>query len=180
MSRPQRITRRQFARRTAAAVASLTIVPRHVLGGPGQLPPSDTLTKAVIGVGGMGRAHLRYPGAVLRAVCDVDRAHLASALEMAGPGVAGYGDFREVLERPDIPSHTNDSERDIRDHVQKQKISGGTRSGLGRQCRDTFSSLKKTCRRLGISYWDYLADRIHCSDRIPSLHHILEQRLTSA
>jgi predicted dehydrogenase len=32
----------------------------------------------------------------------VDREHLATALELAGPGVAGYADFREVLERPDI------------------------------------------------------------------------------
>jgi predicted dehydrogenase len=102
MSRPRPVSRRQFAFRAAAAAASLTIVPRRVLGGPGHTPPSDTLTKAVVGVGGMGREHLRYAGAVLRAVCDVDRSHLESALEMAGPDVAGYTDFREVLDRPDI------------------------------------------------------------------------------
>ena len=102
MSHSHRISRRQFIRTGAAAAASLAIIPRHVLGGPGYLAPSDTLIKAVIGVGGMGRGHLGYPGAVLRAVCDVDRGHLASALEIAGPGVAGYADFREVLERPDI------------------------------------------------------------------------------
>lgn len=82
-----------------------------------------------------------------------------------------------VLERPEVPLHTNGSERDIRDHVKKQKISGGTRSELGRQCRDTFSSLKKTCRKLGVSFWDYLTDRISCSDHIPPLPHLLEQRL---
>ena len=82
-----------------------------------------------------------------------------------------------VLERPEIPLHTNGSERDIRDHVKKQKVSGGTRSETGRQCRDTFSSLKKTCRKLGISFWDYLTDRISCSDHIPLLPHLLEQRL---
>lgn len=82
-----------------------------------------------------------------------------------------------VLERPEIPLHTNDSERDIRDHVKKQKISGGTRGELGRQCRDTFSSLKKTCRKLGISFWNYLTDRISCSDHIPPLPHLVEQRL---
>jgi predicted dehydrogenase len=102
MSHPQRISRRQFIRTGAAAAASLTIIPRHVLGGQGYLAPSDTLTKAVIGVGGMGQSHLGYPGSVLRAVCDVDRGHLATALEISGPGVAGYADFREVLERPDI------------------------------------------------------------------------------
>ena len=102
MSHPHRISRRQFIRTGAAAAVSLTIIPRHVLGGQGYLAPSDTLTKAVIGVGGMGQGHLGYPGAVLRAVCDVDRGHLATALEISGPGVAGYADFREVLERPDI------------------------------------------------------------------------------
>jgi len=85
-----------------------------------------------------------------------------------------------VLDRPEIPLHTNGSEGDIRSHVLKQKISGGTRSDLGRQCRDTFSSLKKTCRKLGISFWRYLIDRISCSDQIPALHHIIEQRIAAA
>lgn len=85
-----------------------------------------------------------------------------------------------VLDRPDIPLHTNGSEGDIRDHVRKKKVSGGTRSDTGRQCRDTFSSLKKTCRKLGISFWSYLLDRISCSDQIPPLHHIIEQRITAA
>jgi predicted dehydrogenase len=102
MSRFPKISRRQFMRAGAAAAASLAIVPRRVLGGQGTLAPSDTLTKAVIGVGGMGRGHLGYPGSVLRAVCDVDRKHLGSALEIAGPGVSGTTDFREVLARPDI------------------------------------------------------------------------------
>lgn len=82
-----------------------------------------------------------------------------------------------VLERPDVPLHTNGSECDIRDFVKKKKVSGGTRSELGRQCRDTFASLKKTCRKLGISFWAYLTDRISCSDQIPPLHQLVEQRL---
>ena len=102
MPKRRRLTRRQFIGKTLTAAAALTIVPRRVLGGPGYTPPSDTLTKAVIGVGGMGRAHLAYPGATLLAVCDVDENHLKSALELSGPGVRGYRDFREVLERPDI------------------------------------------------------------------------------
>jgi myo-inositol 2-dehydrogenase / D-chiro-inositol 1-dehydrogenase len=102
MPQSHKISRRRFLGTGAAAAASLAIVPRRVLGGPGYLAPSDTLTKAVIGVGGMGRGHLGYPGSVLRAVCDVDKDHLASALELAGPGVDGYTDFREVLARPDI------------------------------------------------------------------------------
>lgn len=85
-----------------------------------------------------------------------------------------------VLERPEIPLHTNGSEGDIRDYVKKRKVSGGTRSDTGRRCRDTFSSLKKTCRKLGISFWDYLTDRLSCSDHIPPLSHIIAQRIASA
>ena len=99
------ITRRDFIKKAAAAgagIAGLTIIPRRVLGGQGFTPPSDELTKAVIGVGGMGRAHLKYPGSRLLAVCDVDANHLREALEIAGSGVKGYRDFREVLSRPDI------------------------------------------------------------------------------
>jgi hypothetical protein len=84
-----------------------------------------------------------------------------------------------VLERPEIPLHTNGSEGDIRDHVRKKKVSGGTRSDTGRQCRDTFSSLKKTCRKLGISFWGYLIDRISCSDHISPLPHIIGQRIST-
>lgn len=96
------ITRRKFIKGSIAAAASIVIVPRHVLGGQGYQAPSDQLTKAVIGVGSMGRTHLRYPGARLLAVCDVDENHLQSALDRAGEGVEGYTDFREVLDRQDI------------------------------------------------------------------------------
>ncbi len=82
-----------------------------------------------------------------------------------------------VLDHPDIPLHTNGSEGDIRDYVKKKKVSGGTRSDLGRQCRDTFASLKKTCRKLGISFWDYLSDRVSGSNNIPLLPEIVCQRL---
>jgi len=102
MSDYKKISRRKFIRNTITAAAALTVIPRRVLGGQDYIPPSDELTKAVVGVGGMGRAHLDYPGSRLLAVCDVDENHLKLALELAGPGVKGYKDFREVLERPDI------------------------------------------------------------------------------
>jgi hypothetical protein len=78
-----------------------------------------------------------------------------------------------VLERPDIPLHTNGSEGDVRDYVKKRKVSGGTRSDLGRRCRDTFASLKKTCRKLGVSFWDYLNDRIDQGGLVEPLPAIL-------
>lgn len=81
-----------------------------------------------------------------------------------------------VLQRPDIPLHTNDSERDIRDYVKKRKVSGGTRSDVGRRCRDTFISLKKTCRKLGLSFWDYLNDRLGEGGQIQFLPTLLQTR----
>ena len=81
-----------------------------------------------------------------------------------------------VLERPDIPLHNNLSERDIREYVKKRKISGSTRSDAGRRCRDTFTSLKKTCRKLDISFWKYLLDRVIGSHQIPSLEELIRQR----
>lgn len=65
-----------------------------------------------------------------------------------------------VLDRPEIPLHTNGSENDIRCQVTKRKISGGTRSDAGRDCRDAFLGLAKTCAKLGIAFWDYLGDRL--------------------
>ncbi|MBW4093893.1 MAG: transposase [Proteobacteria bacterium] len=65
-----------------------------------------------------------------------------------------------VLDRPEIPLHTNGSERDIRCQVIKRKISGGTHSSAGRDCRDAFLGLMHTCAKLGIVFWDYLGNRI--------------------
>lgn len=96
------ISRRRFLGQAIAAGAAFTIVPRHVLGGPGYRPPSDELTRAIIGTGDMGRLHIGYTGARLLAVCDIDRRHLELARQHAGPGVQGYHDFREVLARDDI------------------------------------------------------------------------------
>jgi hypothetical protein len=82
-----------------------------------------------------------------------------------------------VLDRPEIPLHNNSSESDIRDIVKKRKISGSTRSDLGRLCRDTFASLKKTCRKLGVAFWSYLGDRLSGDSLIPWLPDLMRQRM---
>lgn len=81
------------------------------------------------------------------------------------------------MKHPQIPLHNNLSEGDIREQVKKRKISGGTRSDEGRQCRDTFSSLKKTCRKHGLSFWDYLGDRIKDIGDIPPLAELVRDGL---
>jgi hypothetical protein len=65
-----------------------------------------------------------------------------------------------VLDRPEIPLHTNGSENDVRCQVTRRKVSGGTRSDVGRDCRDGFLGLQKTCTKLKILFWDYLGARL--------------------
>ncbi len=81
-----------------------------------------------------------------------------------------------VLDRPEIPLHNNLSENDIREYVKKRKVSGSTRSDTGRQCRDTFVSLKKTCRKLGVSFWQYLQDRLKGKNLILPLSQLVVQK----
>ena len=78
-----------------------------------------------------------------------------------------------VLDRPEVPLHNNGSEREIRDYVKKRKISASTRSEAGRRARDTFVSLKKTCRKLGLSFWSYLQDRLTRAQQIPPLPQLI-------
>jgi hypothetical protein len=85
-------------------------------------------------------------------------------------------DLLRVLERPDLPLHNNGCESDIREYAKRRKISGGTRSDEGRRCRDTFASLKKTCRKLGIRFWDYLQDRVRGLGKIPRLADVIREK----
>lgn len=73
---------------------------------------------------------------------------------------ANKAELLAVLDHPDIPLHTNGSENDLRCQVTKRKISGGTRSDVGRDCRDAFLGLAKTCAKPGIAFWDYLGSRL--------------------
>src|SRR6202007_2357367 len=94
---------------------------------------------------------------------------------------ANKSELLMVLDRPDIPLHTNGSENDIRCHVTRRKVSDGTRSDIGRDCRDAFLGLAKTCAKLGIAFWDYLGARLAVpgSHVIPPLPQIILARARS-
>jgi hypothetical protein len=81
-----------------------------------------------------------------------------------------------VLERPEVPLHNNGMESDIRGYVKVRKISGGTRSAAGRRCRDTFATLRKTCRKLGVSFWAYLRDRVRGLGQVPRLADLIRAK----
>ena len=73
---------------------------------------------------------------------------------------ANKAELLMVLDRPETPLHTNGSENDIRCQVTRRKVSAGTRSDAGRDCRDAFLSLAKTCDKLNTAVWDYLGSRL--------------------
>lgn len=87
-----------------------------------------------------------------------------------------------VLERPELPLHTNGAESDIRCQVIRRKISGGTRSDAGRDCRDAFLSLAKTAAKLGFTFWDYLGARLALPGHrnLPDLPTLVRHRCATA
>lgn len=84
-----------------------------------------------------------------------------------------------MLDAPELPLHNNEAESDIREWVTRRNISGGTRSEAGRQARDTFVGLKKTCRKLGVSFWQYLLSRLRADGTIPPLPDVIRAKATA-
>ena len=81
---------------------------------------------------------------------------------------ARKAELLRVLDRPDIPLHTNGSENDIRSVVTKRKISGGTVSERGKIARDVMLGLIKTCAKLDVSFYRLLGDRL----TVPNAPHV--------
>jgi hypothetical protein len=110
-----RLSRRHFIG-AATAVAAFTIVPRHVLGGPRNIPPSEKLNIAGIGIGGRGAGDLDEVGSEnIVALCDVDK-NYAGGVFKKYPNAKAYTDFRTMLEKEDknidaviiaTPDHTH-------------------------------------------------------------------------
>ena len=98
--------RRKFLKTSAASVASFQIVPRHVIGGQGHTPPSETYGAALIGCGGRGpgtyESMVRKLPATLVAACDVQKTRVDGYIKRKNPEAKGYNDFRRLLENPDI------------------------------------------------------------------------------
>jgi hypothetical protein len=110
------------------------------------------------------------------------RTGFATLDRLLGRLQANKAELLRVLDRPEIPLHTNGSENDIRAQVIRRKISAGTRSDIGRDCRDAFLGLSKTCRKLGLSFWDYLGDRLRVANApaVPRLADLVSARCSPA
>ena len=90
---------------------------------------------------------------------------------------AHKNELLRVLDFPQLPLHTNAAENDIREYVTRRKISGGTRHDNGRMARDTFTGLKKTCRKLALSFWQYLLSRFTGDETVPYLPDVIRARV---
>ena len=95
---------------------------------------------------------------------------------------ANKAELSTVLSRPETPLHTNGSENDIRCHVTRRKVSAGTRSHDGRDSRNAFLGLEKTCTKLGIPFWDHLGNRLKVAGHtaIDALCHYVRQPIRYA
>ena len=85
-----------------------------------------------------------------------------------------------ALDHPEMPLHTNQIERDLRTWVRRRKISGGVRTLAGAEAWDTFLSLAVTARKLGVSFYHYLYDRIAAINQMPSLAALVTARVQAA
>jgi hypothetical protein len=81
-----------------------------------------------------------------------------------------------VLLHPEVPLHNNAAELGVRRRVRKRDVSFGPRTEAGTQAWDTFQTLSATAAKLGISFYQYLYDRISGANRMPSLAAVIEDR----
>lgn len=95
-------SRRKFIKQTAIA-SSIVLVPRHVLGGPGYVAPSDQLNLAAIGAGGKGSSDITNASVKGRervvSLCDVDFSGSAKGTVKRFPKAKLYADYREMLDK---------------------------------------------------------------------------------
>lgn len=93
------LNRRSFIKTATATTFAFNLVPRHVLGGEGHTPPSEKITLAGIGIGGVGHSQLKScseTGFQIVSLCDVDDLHAKKTYD-AFPQARRYRDFRELL-----------------------------------------------------------------------------------
>src|SRR5437764_13200148 len=147
-SKPSRPSRRPFLSPAAGAAVGFTIVPRHVLGGPGQTPPSDRLNVAGIGAGGMGGgdiATVSRLGANILALCDVDEERAAGSFK-AFPQARRYKDFRQMLDKEakNIDAVTVGTP----DHIHAVAAMAAIKAGKHVYCQKPMTHTLHECREL--------------------------------
>jgi predicted dehydrogenase len=147
-SAAERSSRRTFLAATGAAAFSVTIVPRHVLGGVGFLAPSERVNVAGIGVGGMGGGDIATHsknGANIVALCDVDDDRGAGSFN-AFPKARRYKDFREMLDKE--AKQIDAVSVGTPDHIHAIASMAAIRAGKHVYCQKPLTHTLHECRAL--------------------------------
>jgi predicted dehydrogenase len=146
--RAARPSRRSFLAAGGAAAFAFTIVPRHVLGGPKFVAPSEKLNMAGIGVGGMGGGDvgvLSKLGANYVALCDVDEVRAAGSFQ-AHPQARRYKDFREMLDKE--AKQLDAVNVGTPDHIHAVAAMAAIRAGKHVYCQKPLTHTLYECREL--------------------------------
>ena len=112
-----------------------------------------------------------------------DRLRMAEEFDKLFSTVTGYDALDEriaktkakkpfllmVFDHPEIPLHNNPAELGARRRVRQRKISFGTRSKDGTKARDTYATLAATAKKQGVSFYEYIYDRLSQAYEMPSL-----------
>ena len=149
---PASVSRRHFLSSTVAASAlSFTIVPRHVLGGPGHTPPSERVNFAGIGAGGQGGGDINAMaglGANVVALCDVDQAHAAGTFKRF-PRARVYKDFRRMLDKEE--NHIDAVTVGTPDHIHAVASMNAIRRGKHVYCEKPLTHTIYEARQLTLA-----------------------------
>lgn len=81
-----------------------------------------------------------------------------------------------VLEHPEIPLHNNLAELAARSRVRKRDVSYGPRTSAGKKAWDTFMTIGATAKKLGLSFYQYIYDRVSGELKMPSLADLIIQQ----
>ena len=81
-----------------------------------------------------------------------------------------------MLKYPELPLHNNASELGVRQRVRKRDVSFGPRTENGVRSWDTFATLTETAKKLDVSFYRYLHDRISVNNQIPLLADLVLKR----
>jgi hypothetical protein len=124
---------------------------------------------------------------------DTERARLDADFDALFSTVTGYAalDDRiaktrakklallQVLDHPEVPLHNNPAELGARQRVRKRDVSFGPCVPDGVRAWDTFATLAETAKKLGLSFFAYLQDRISAQHQLPSLASLITQRAST-
>ncbi len=81
-----------------------------------------------------------------------------------------------VLKHPELPLHNNDAELAARAQVRKRDVSLHTMTEDGTKANDTFLTIVQTAKKLGVSAYEYIYDRVSKRFRLPSLTELIRAK----